>query len=130
MGTTKHALANVHALVVEDHEDAREILRLVLEYFGAFVVTAASADRALDELRTVTFDVVVADMQLDDRDGAWLLREARHGGITTPFIAVSVMDHDERVLRSQGFSAYLRKPLDHDEFIVTILSVVHGGLAR
>jgi CheY-like chemotaxis protein len=33
----------VHVLIVEDTEDSREVLRVVLEYCGAFVTTAESA---------------------------------------------------------------------------------------
>ena len=39
-------LDGVHVLVVEDTDDSREVLRAVLEYCGALVTTAASAEEA------------------------------------------------------------------------------------
>jgi CheY-like chemotaxis protein len=45
----KHgALVGVRVLVVEDHEDSRDILPQVLAFQGALVTTAASAREALD----------------------------------------------------------------------------------
>ena len=39
-------LAGVHVLVVEDTDHSRELLRVALEYCGALVTTAASAEEA------------------------------------------------------------------------------------
>jgi PleD family two-component response regulator len=47
-------LAGVDILVVEDTDDSREMLRMALEYCGALVTTAASAEEAkriLDSIR-------------------------------------------------------------------------------
>jgi CheY-like chemotaxis protein len=46
-------LAGVHVLVVEDTDDSREVLRVVLEYCGALVTTAESAGKAKRILETV-----------------------------------------------------------------------------
>ena len=40
-------LNGVHVLVVEDTDDSREVLRVVLEYCGALATTAASAEEDL-----------------------------------------------------------------------------------
>lgn len=129
MGTRRGALTGIHILVAEDNEDAREILRTVLEYFGAVVTVVHNARAALRAMRAVVPDVVVADVRLGDRDAPWLVREARKLSVEAPFIAVSGLDYDDERIREHGFAAYLRKPVDHDRLIDTLLSVVRGGLS-
>ena len=54
-------LKGVHVLAVDDEEDELGLLRVVLESAGAEVATGGSAHRALDLLRSATFDAVIAD---------------------------------------------------------------------
>jgi CheY-like chemotaxis protein len=121
------ALADLHVLVVEDDRDGREILAVVLRYFGALVTAVPDAEAALRHLRTIIPDIVLTDMQLPDRDGAWLAREALSYGLRVPFIAVSAHDFDERVLAREGFEAYLRKPIDHVRLVDLILAFARRG---
>ncbi len=118
------ALTGLHVLVVEDNADARAILTAVLEYCGAFVAQTATARDALRFLQQATPDVVVADMHLPDHDARWLVREARHLRTVAPFIAVSAEDFDQEELDAQGFSIFLRKPLDLPRLADAVLAVV------
>jgi CheY-like chemotaxis protein len=120
------SLAGLHVLVLEDDRDARDILTMVLQYFGALVTTVRTAAEGLQILRNISPDVVVADIQLADRDATWVTQEARKRGFNVPFIAVSAHDYDPRELNAQGFEAYLRKPLDHVRLVDTILAVVRS----
>ena len=118
------ALTGVHVLVVEDDDDARDILQSVLTYLGAFVSTAATAHIALSILGHVKADVVVCDVYLGDADALWLIREARAHQPGTPFIAVSARDHDEYEMQRIGFTASLTKPVRHDVLVSKILRAV------
>lgn len=117
-------LTGLHVVVVEDNRDAREILRTVLEYFGAMVTATASGQTGLDTLRHVTPDLVIADMQLGDHNATWLLREARRAKCTAPFVLISGVDFDDRHALAQGFEFFLRKPVDHDRLVDTVLAAV------
>ena len=117
-------LSGVLVLVVDDNDDAREILRSILAYLGAFVATAASAAAALNLLAQIQADVVVCDVNLGDADAMWLIREARQHQPVTPFIAVSGQDYDEDEMRRAGFMAYLTKPVRQDLLIGKILRAV------
>ena len=123
MDTRVGALAGLHVLVVEDNNDARDILSMVLRYFGALVTTAVNAAEALQSLRTVAPDVVVADIQLPDHNAPWLIRAARRLPSTVPFIVVSALDHDPATMSDWDFEVYLRKPVDHVQLVDTILAV-------
>jgi ATP-binding cassette subfamily B protein len=117
-------LHGLHVLVVEDNRDAREILKAVLTYFGAFVTATPTTREALAALRHAAPSVVVTDMLLGTSDGLALLQQARKHGAEAPFIAVSGADFEGPTLESAGFAAYLRKPLDHNKLVDTILAVV------
>jgi CheY-like chemotaxis protein len=118
------ALTGVYALVVDDNDDARDILRLVLSYGGALVVTATSAGDALGKLRQVKPSIVVCDVQLGDADAIWLLGEAKKSHIDIPFIAVSGFDYDDRAMRAAGFVTFLPKPVNHEALVRAVLSAV------
>jgi CheY-like chemotaxis protein len=104
-------LVGIRVLVVEDHDDSRDLLEQVLEHVGALVVAARSAEEALTHLGDV--DVVVTDIAMPGHDGFWLLHEVQRHHPSLPVIAVSgYSDLQERALREAAFARVLRKPID------------------
>lgn len=114
-------LDGVHVLLVEDDEDCREVMQLIMEYQGALVVPAHDAEAGLAVMATMKPDVLVTDINMPPGDGGiWLLREGRQRGFLedVPVLAVSALA-DER-LREAGFDAYLLKPVDPNELCSTV----------
>jgi|SRR5918996_2812580 CheY-like chemotaxis protein len=104
-------LAGVRVLVVEDHDDSRNMLEQALAHVGALVVASPSADEALTHVGQV--DVVVTDIAMPGHDGFWLLREVQRRYGSTPVIAVSgYSDLQAKALREAAFTRVLRKPID------------------
>ena len=62
-------------------------------------------------------------MRLGRGDGFRLFQRARRAGSRAPFIAISGQDFDPAELEAAGFAAYLRKPIDHNKLVDTILAV-------
>ena len=122
MPSRSGALGGFRLLVVEDDLDSRELLTLMLRYFGAFVTSAANATTAIETLERFTPDVVVTGMFLADHDAAWMVRETRALGHLTPFIAVWPLGFDVLQLEPDGFSAFLRQPLHHGAVIDAVLA--------
>jgi CheY-like chemotaxis protein len=108
-------LAGVHVLVVEDTDDSREVLKVVLEYCGALVTTAESADKAKRILETIRPHVLVTDIAMPD-DGLELIREvkavAESKGIHIPAIAITAYQDRREELLAEGFAELVEKPLD------------------
>jgi len=102
-------------LVVEDTDDSREVLRVVLEYCGALVTTAESAEKAKRILETIRPHVLVTDIAMPD-DGLELIREvkavAESKGIHIPAIAITAYQDRREELLAEGFAELLEKPLD------------------
>ena len=110
-------LVGVHVLVVDDNTDARELFKTILEYAGALVSVAASAEQAVRFFDHVVPDVLVSDISMPGHDGYWLMRELRARGAdrggAVPAVAVTALsEHGARQALSAGFQAHLRKPVD------------------
>src|SRR5262245_23464824 len=71
------ALGGRTILVVEDHDDARELIAGVLEQAGGQVIAASTTRDALARVRAVRPDLLVADLGLPGEDGFALLEQFR-----------------------------------------------------
>src|SRR5262245_19983639 len=123
-------LAGVRVLVVDDHEDARELLETALTQYGADVVTAGSAAEAYDLITTAPTrerpDVMVTDLGMPGEDGYSLIRRVREWererDFYTPAVALSAysrIDDRVRTLKA-GFQMHLAKPVDPTDLAVVI----------
>lgn len=111
-------------LVVEDHADSREVLCQLLADMGYVVAGVESAERALEELRTRAYDVLVVDYWLAGGEtGAWLVRTAREAGLNVP----AVMCTAERVPPDVPPDvAILCKPIDIGELVEHVERLAHA----
>ena len=122
-------LSGLKVLVVDDEEDARALLRRVLEERGATVTLAASSDEALDDLSRSRPDVLVSDIGLPGMDGYALMRSIRtlppeYGG-RTPAIALTAYARTEDSQRAfaAGFQRHVPKPVDLGRLVSLIANL-------
>ncbi len=120
---THRDLDVVHVLVVEDTDDVRDVLRVVLEYCGALVTTAASAEEAKRVLDTIRPHVLVSDIAMPD-DGVELIREVKavalSKGMHIPAIAMTAYRGRREELLAEGFVELLEKPFDPNTLCKTV----------
>jgi CheY-like chemotaxis protein len=104
-------LLGIRVLVVEDHQDTRDIYTHVLEAAGAVVESTKSAQDAVPLLHTA--DVVVTDVAMPGEDGVWLLEQVPALPRHVPVVAVTgyVREQDPR-LANAAFDLLLLKPVD------------------
>src|SRR5262245_65474677 len=72
-----HASARQRILVVDDHADSREMLRMLLEMEGHEVVEAGGGSEAIQILANGGLDAALVDLTLPDLDGLGVARQAR-----------------------------------------------------
>lgn len=115
-------LDGIQVLLVDDDEDVRTVMQLILESQGALVVPASNAEAALALLATMKPDVLVSDIRMPRRDGWWLVNEARNRGHLdgVPTLAVTGFDLKLQQIDGAGFDEYLRKPVDRDHLCMTV----------
>jgi DNA-binding response OmpR family regulator len=102
----------LRVLLVDDHADTAELLRMLLSRRGFEVTTARSVASALVAAEASPIDVLVSDIGLTDGNGCDLLRQLRAIG-PLPAIALSGRDREADVqsARDAGFDEYLGKPV-------------------
>ncbi|HYG78715.1 MAG TPA: response regulator [Planctomycetota bacterium] len=113
-GPDPSLLRNKKLLIVDDDGDTRELLRYALTQWGADVVTASTAQEAVDKLKSNRVQLVLSDIGMEDHDGYWLLHKIKQEHPTLPVIALTAYarPEDEDQARRSGFDAFITKPLE------------------
>ena len=114
--------ASVNLLYVEDNQDLREALSLLLAGEGYEVDVAECAGEGLERLRARRFHLVISDYALPDHTGTWMLRRAAECGLLdrTETLLVTASTDPE----GTGFTPVLPKPLQVDRLLEHIARVV------
>lgn len=104
-------------LYIEDHEDTRELVTLLLSQKSYEVITGATIESGIALAIAQKFDLYLLDSWLPDGSGLDLCRQIRQFDKTTPILfysaAAYASDH-ETALRC-GAQAYLIKPSQPSE---------------
>ena len=128
----------VSVLVLDDHRFMQQVMRLILNGLGIRkVVCVATVDEALHALATDTFDLVIADYLLVEKDGSQrsgaeftrLARTTRSGGDRfIPIIACTADTTPRAVrdLRDAGADEILSKPVSPKAVWSKITAVVNA----
>ena len=108
-------------LVVEDHQETRELFVELLEPEGYAVETAADGAAALAQIEARGFHLVLLGRFLADMDGLELCQQVRTGESESrlPIIMVttSSAEAQQQAGLAAGADAYVTKPFDIDELL-------------
>jgi len=127
------SLEGLFVLVVDDDCDARDLVASVLVSYEARVTAVSNAAEALDRLQSERPDVIISDIGMPVDDGYALMERVRalapeHGG-RTPAIALTAYAHntDRAKALLAGFTAHATKPIDPEELVALLASVMARG---
>jgi hypothetical protein len=133
-------LAGIRVLLVEDDDDSRNLLSLILSRYGAEVISTASSVEALDWFMQKTPDVIISDIGMAEEDGYALIRKLRmlpvQGSLLPgspdsvpgliPAIALTgyatLKDRDRAL--AAGYQLHLAKPVEPDELVIAIRNLI------
>ncbi|MCU0686265.1 MAG: response regulator [Polyangiaceae bacterium] len=116
----------VRVLVVDDEEDARELIATVLRLHGARVVVAGSADEAIAAFEREAPDVLISDIGMPQVDGYELMRRVRNrpasqgGAVWAAALTAYDRTTDRRRAIAAGFDVYVGKPVEPSELVATV----------
>jgi PAS domain S-box-containing protein len=122
-------LRDVRVLIVDDEDDARRLVREVLEVAGATVDTASSGAEALESLARSAAHVLVADLGMARMDGLQLIREvrrhpdARIRDIPAAALTAYARSEDRTLALQSGFHLHLAKPIEPAELMAAVASL-------
>lgn len=127
-------LDDLSVLVVDDEIDTRQVLRTMLEQYGAKVITAESTAEALELLHDERPDVLVSDIGMPGEDGYDLIKKVRalpvdQGG-RIPAVALTAYARPEDRLRAlrAGYQMHIPKPVEVAELMAIIARVAERSV--
>jgi CheY-like chemotaxis protein len=119
-------------LVVEDVPNIRRLLEVTLSFKGYPVVTARHGNEALDIIKDQLPALVITDILMPQLDGFGLAQKIRIDPATReiPIIMISatyVSKEDREFALKLGAVRFLEKPVDTDEFLLTVGEILTQG---
>jgi PAS domain S-box-containing protein len=129
-GNALPRLDRISVLVVDDEADSLLFFGRLLEECGAHVLLAVDADQAMDVLRSETVDILISDIGMAGADGYQLIGQVRalsdERVSTIPAVAVTAYARadDRRRLLLAGFQMHLSKPVEPQELVAGISSLI------
>jgi CheY-like chemotaxis protein len=116
-------------LVVEDIDNVRELLEVALRFKGYPVVTAEDGNDALVKINQQHPAMVVTDILMPHMDGFSLAHTLRKDQRTSaiPIIFISatyITPEDKRFALSLGGIRFIEKPIDTEDFLLTVAEIL------
>ncbi len=130
------SLEGLRVLLVEDEADARDLLVMMLEQFGAQVMAAGSASEALQAMESAVPDVLVSDIAMPVVDGYTLIRRIRalesERGAPIPAVALTAYARGEDRQRAleAGFQVHVPKPVEPEDLASVLVKLTRGRGSR
>jgi len=115
-------------LIIDDEAAIRESLETLLVLEGFSVASAANGQEGLARIGERSFDLVLLDLALPDRDGMDLLAEIRGEDPQLSIIMVTAYGTVENAVRAMqaGAANFVQKPWDNEK----LLADVRAAIAR
>ena len=121
---------NERILIVEDHFESGELLRMILEEEGYRVETVETGRDAIQMVADASAidssdfhpDLILLDLRLPDMSGVDVVKELQEHNAAVPpviFLSADPLQSLNNAADSMGASA-VRKPFDFDELLQTI----------
>lgn len=118
-------------LIVEDDHSLADILATALTEQRYVVDTVGDGDAAWQQIKLVTYDLIVMDMVLPKLDGIGLCRLIRSQGYSIPVLMLTALDNttDKVTGLDAGADDYVVKPVDLQELFARIRALMRRGNA-
>ena len=115
-----------HILVVDDDEGIRSLLKKYLNEKKYLVSTASSAEKALEKIKIIKFDLIILDIMMPGKSGLDFLNQNKEH-INTPVILLTAKgEPNERIQGLEmGADDYLPKPFEPKELDLRIKNIIN-----
>src|SRR2546426_7942705 len=121
-----HASRSGTVLIIDDEAAIRESLETLLELEGYAVESASSGEEGLARLGDGSFDLVLLDLALPDRNGIDVLAEIRSHDPNLPVIVITAYGTVENAVKAMQFGAanFVQKPWDNEKLLADVRAAV------
>jgi DNA-binding NtrC family response regulator len=111
-----------HLLLVDDDPNTLASLSRAFRLAGHEATVCDNAGRALELLRTDSFDLILSDVVMPGKSGLELLEDLKKAGVKTPVVLISGQANIEMAVHATKLGAldFLEKPISTDKLLVTV----------
>jgi DNA-binding NtrC family response regulator len=111
-----------HLLLVDDDPNTLASLSRAFRLAGYEATVCDNAARAVELLRSETFDLILSDVVMPGKSGLDLLEDLKAGSVKTPVVLISGQANIEMAVKATKLGAldFLEKPLSTDKLLVTV----------
>ena len=111
-----------HILVIDDEENMRHMLSVMLARQGYRVDPAAHGEEGLNCLMNNAYDFILCDIRMPEMDGKTFLVRALEQHVTAPVIMMSAYGTVETAVECMKLGAYdfISKPFKKDEIVMVL----------
>ncbi len=112
--TASETQAPLKILLAEDNVINQQVALGILGKLGHYVRVAGNGQEVLEIIDSVSFDLILMDVQMPEMDGIETTQRLRAAGRTIPIIALTAhaMKGDRERFLAAGMNGYLTKPID------------------
>jgi two-component system response regulator AtoC len=109
-------------LIVDDEENFRHMLSVILVKEGYEVETASNGEEGLQKALTSPFDQILCDIRMPRMDGLEFLKEVQKTAVDATVIVMSAYGTVDIAIEAMKLGAYdyISKPFKPDEIILTL----------
>jgi DNA-binding response OmpR family regulator len=113
-------------LVIDDDENLRDTIGLMLEKEGFRALQAADGKTGLDQALTIRPNLILVDLRMPGMSGVEVCKQLRAAGVKTPLMVLSAIgdEMDKVLLLEIGADDYVVKPFGTRELLARIRALL------
>ncbi len=115
-------MKQAHILIIDDEENLRHMLSVMLGKQGYLTDSAVGGSDALAKLSSNVYDYILCDIRMPDMDGREFLRKAVASGVAAPIIMMTAYGSIDTAVACMQDGAYdfISKPFKQNEIVIVL----------
>jgi len=113
-------------LIIDDEEEIRESIELLLNSEGLSTATAASGEEGLKKIDENSYDAVLLDLMLPGKSGIDVQKDIKRIDPTLPIIIITAIGAVETAVTAikEGSFDYITKPWNNEKLVVIVINAI------
>jgi DNA-binding NtrC family response regulator len=113
-------------LIIDDEEEIRESIQLLLASEGWTVDTAGCGDEGLKKIEENFYDVVLLDLMMPGKSGLEVQKDIKRVDPTLPIVIITALAAIETAVTAikEGSYDYITKPWNNEKLVVTVANAI------
>src|SRR3954462_2382538 len=113
-------------LVIDDEEEIREIIEMLLRSEGLTVDTAADGEQGLKKIEDNLYDAVLLDLMLPGKSGMEVQKDIKRIDPTLPVVIITAIGALETAVTAikEGSFDYITKPWNNEKLVVIVTNAI------